>query len=279
MSETGALVLTPFGAGWRFHDRRPKNPARMLTGRQVRDAQHLAGLLFPFCGMAHVAAFTRAVSPAAPPSALSHLERADALAAHVWRAALTWTAALQRSPAEALTASARRAALSLAHQTLDSEEARRLFGAAPAGGSDRDAALETLAACVEDVRPLCDSMEDAARHVPSARGRFKAMADLASRQMEELQALAPVRGALLPVADDAEGEGTAVTSRGPLTYRVRVAGGMVAACESVAPTDLAFAPGGAAEAALAGARSAQEAALITSAFDPCAPVVLDGGHA
>ena len=74
----------------------------------------------------------------------------------------------------------------------------------------------------------------------------------------------------------AAGTGRAITARGPVFHRVELDKvGTVARWRAVAPTDWHFAPCGAVARALDHSMSLEEAKLVVSSFDPCAPWELE----
>jgi coenzyme F420-reducing hydrogenase alpha subunit len=286
----GHVELSANAHGWRFADRRPQGLPRLLTGRSPDEATRLAALIFPYCAMSHVVALKRAFAdagktelPKRVQTALRWLELADSAAAHVWRASINWAGLLGEPPAVASLSAARAAAKRIAHRVLAKEDASRLFGRAPDDASSLDADFLTLMKLVRATGATAEMMEQqAAGLFPAGQMPFAAQALDAARHVAEMQTLAPVAHVKLPLPQaDGAGEGSALTSRGDLLYRVELREGTVASCTAVTPTDIAFAEDGPAASALAGAKDERAALLIAAAHDPCVPVVVAGpqGHA
>lgn len=140
----------------------PADLLPLMRGRSVAEAVRLAGLLFPVCPRAHQAAMLRAMEAAlhidlAPAQAAAReiAVRAEAIAAGVWREALTWPALFGDAP-DAESVRRARAASDDILQALYAEDWART-GGAPL--TVRTTALQPAVACL---RASFDALRDRA---------------------------------------------------------------------------------------------------------------------
>lgn len=285
---------------------RPLGVLAAVIGRTPETFVALLPRLFPFCGHAHALAALQAVEAAqgidvAPEHlrARTVLAQLDAVAAHVWRAALDWPV-LAGTPTHAPSVADARQAVTLAARALYPDG----DWMAPGGGRLapvphelhrlRDA-LPPLEALLRDPRlgaAIEQRLADALAGIDTVwqrrvamrfvQTRTRALADLVAADGALLGALTLACASPRPL-QRAEGRGTgsALTARGMLQYTVSIVDGCVASCELSAPIDRDFGPGGEAQRWLAAIdEEAQDpvvaARWMLAALDPCAEVQVAG---
>lgn len=177
------------------------------------------------------------------------------------------------APPDAMTDTLARLTDALAGSALVAQLATALevrgregFGALPEGMAPEAGALSRN----WDARKVAAAR---AAHGAGLAARLAASAeDLARLPLEMIAALAGVEATPARAAPRRSGAGAATveTARGPLTHRIEIKDGVVVSCETEAPTEANFAPGGPAAAGLVGAVLDPGAAeLHLLAIDPC----------
>ncbi len=155
----------------------PVNPLVIGEGRSIREALHLAGLLFPLCPAAHKGAALRAVEQAAgvalPPGQRTAREAvllAEAVSGTVWRAAMQWRTLLGDTPDPAPVRLARDGAASLARALFTEDWVRP--GGAPlaADGAAAQAALRMVTHAFNTIQGTAETVRTGAMAVRLADG-------------------------------------------------------------------------------------------------------------
>jgi len=268
-----------------IRDHRPRHLLAGLVGRPAEALPPLLERLFPVCGKAHRIAAARAIEAAGPDRAGGdEAERAIVLEAeialaHAFRACVDWPALVGwpgdqaglRAVALAARSGGDRAGLGrcLARAVFAGTPPRRLT---PQGILAWAAAAPgATAAFVRAVQALDDPMltHRLLVRLASIRHVVDGLAAPAPRSP------APKTPPVAAPAVAGHGRGTALTSRGPLTYAVELAAGLVVGLANSAPTDRLLAPDGPLPARLVGwpaSGAERRAALTLAVLDPCAVV-------
>ncbi len=291
----------------------------VMVARPLADAPAFAALAFPVCPHAHQGAALDAVEKACGVSlsagqaaARSVILLSEAVAACVWRAALTWPALVDAPGAPALVSEARSISNGLVSDLYADGWARtggaamrvnraalrektRVLGALAAAAAEVEAKPVLDAARGVDLRgpagPACPpQIEETPRSIYNheaggglaawfeaqrdhTRRLVEALADAVSECTDEPPAPCPLAQA------SGAGVGVAMTARGRLRHAVEFENGMITRWRARAPTDLNFAPGGPVEAAAARLSAegdlARRGRWLVAAFDPCVPCTVE----
>jgi coenzyme F420-reducing hydrogenase alpha subunit len=264
---------------------RPVRAARIFVGKPVAEMTGGIGRVFSLCGKAQTVAALRAAEAALGLSAAPGVEAArdvlrlaEMMTQTAMRLALHWPRVLGLAIRPDLVRAALAAETALADAVAGPGWTMPGAGVAVAQMPD----VATLySAYVND--PLLAELQDAL----AARG----LEDFGSAGGGGLSARLAVSGKALTTLpqeiaaalakvdqtdarplprQSGQGEATVETARGPLTHRVRIEDGIVADCQTEAPTEANFAPDGPVVAGLAGAAFDPVAAeLHVLAIDPC----------
>lgn len=264
------------------------DPMRLLRGLPVETAIERVEGLMALCGRAHATALAAACEAAARfrPSSGRRAARALALLAERARAlalrrTIAWPALIEAAarPERARPILAAAAALasavgwtgpqgSLAPDRAAAEAAAGRLAEALAALADDPIPSRLLAAADALPAPLRSMLQ---RRLAARLARDRALALELRSHVARLRA----EPSASPLAAWGAGAGIATTDRGPLRYRVRLAGGRLAAVEASSPTDRLLVGGDPLLAALVGfdAGVALERAgrLVLGLLDPCWP--------
>lgn len=283
MLEAGELTVD-LRNGVALRSSRPMNLGRAFIGKTPQQALGVVSLLFAVCRRAQAEACRRALAAAGavslkPPAGADVV--AEALREHLMRIAVDWAKALAETPdpmqlrrihglvAEAVrdpgaalaTAQAQQASLiGEAWPATAQTVAGRLIRLVRDKGWERAGAVAALHPAETTAFTLMaqDARVQAAGN--GLRGRLTARIAHVEHLIRQLQDGEP--------AEAAQG---IVTSRGLLQHRARLEGGLIAAYEVIAPTDVNFTADGPLALSLLTRPSWDEGAarLLIEAFDPC----------
>lgn len=309
-ADSGVLIARVRADGCRVDgvDLQLQRPLRILNGLEGRtpdDCLRLLPKLFPLCGSAHALAALEAVENAAGivpdpahVAARATLAIADAVAAHIWRECIDWMQLLALPMEPAPVAAARKLVAQIARASYPDGDWCR------PGGGRLSPDLPALQQAREHLAELQSGLQSLRAGERVQGGIDQALAGAGAlwrgwlqRSFEELAngtraglgilaARLQSSAVLLPSPAAADltrqwagtGQGSVQTARGPLEYRVTLAGGRWVGCQVEAPTDRQFAPGGPAVQLLAHLRQARDplraVRWIIAAFDPCVAVEL-----
>lgn len=259
---------------------RPAGAARIFVGKPVGDMTASIGRVFSLCGKAQTVAALRAseaalgLPPAPGVEALREaLRLAEMMTQTAMRLGLHWTRALDLPIRADLVRAALAAEAALARFAGEGwalpgagVAARPEFGT-PYAMFSGDPLVADLqgALAARGLEDFGTGMGLSARLAASA----ETLAGLPGQIADALAQVTPTE-ARIPPRSSGEGAATVETARGPLTHRVRVDDGIVTDCETDAPTEANFAPGGPVVTGLTGqALDPVAAELHVFAIDPC----------
>ena len=261
-------------------------------GRTAVEGIRFAELMFGLCPCAHVAAFLQAAEMAKGLTLNSRQRQAralmvltESLAAIVWRHALTWAELAQQRPDMALLKSARAAAKQVQDSLFDIDW-RKIGGVEPKYSAIKnnpslpvlltltresiEKSMDVLTACPNHrMRNRPHHVDEETPHTLTG-GTGHTLRDYFKAQMRYGYDLIDEA---MSIQNGASSAGTVQTARGNLVHHVTLAGDHITHWQTVAPTDINFAPNGAAAHQLTGISDERLARWIIAAYDPCRPFV------